>query len=185
MDRGRAGAREALAPVGLSVQARHAVDGTLRPSATATRAAREAPCSALPQAGQSSADPVAQHCATMRSGFAPGVWGGGETAELPTDHVDVERWVKGPKGPERRIHGPGHAGGRIVRHGPTLMLALDAPVPHDGPLTVDALAPSGHARVPESQQQAVERGKMMRQARSRKQRPVLLADLAQRSLNAL
>jgi len=111
--------------------------------------------------------------------------GGGETAALPADHVDVERWVKGPKGPERRIHGPGHAGGRIVRHGPTLMLALDAPVPHDGPLTVDALAPSGHARVPESQQQAVERGKMMRQARSRKQRPVLLADLAQRSLNAL
>jgi len=52
-------------------------------------------------------------------------------------------------------------------------------------LTVDDLAPYGHARVPESQQQAVERGKIMRQARSRKQRPVLLADLEKRYFNAL
>jgi len=39
------------------------------------------------------------------------------------------------------------------------MLALDAHVHHDGPFTVDDLEPYGHARVPESQQQAVERGK--------------------------
>jgi hypothetical protein len=38
--------------------------------------------------------------------------------------------------------------------------------------------------VPESQQQAIDRGKMMRQARSRKKRPVLLIDLAKRYLNA-
>jgi len=55
---------------------------------------------------------------------------------------------------------------------------------HDGPLTIEDLEPDGHARVPESQQQAIDRGKMMRQARSRKKRPVLLIDLAKRYLNA-
>jgi hypothetical protein len=64
------------------------------------------------------------------------------------------------------------------------MLALDAQVRHDGPFTVDDLGPYGHARVPASQQEAVERGKIMRQARSRKKRPILLADLEKRYINA-
>jgi hypothetical protein len=178
-------ARDALAHVGLYAQALQAVDGTLRPSATATSAEREAQCISLHQEWQSSADPVAQHCATMMRSFAPGVFVGGETAEFPADNVDLERGCKGPKGHARRIHGHCHAGVRIVRQGPTLMLALDAHVHHDGPLTVDDLEPYGHARVPKSQQQAVERGTMMRQARSRKKRPVLLADLEKRYLNAL
>jgi hypothetical protein len=38
-------------------------------------------------------------------------------------------------------------------------------------LTVDDLAPYGHARVPASQQEAVKRGQLMRKARSRKKRP--------------
>jgi len=96
----------------------------------------------------------------------------------------LERWFKGPKGHERRIHGHRHAGVRIVQQGPTLMLALDAHVHHDGLFTVGDLAPYGHARVPESQQQAIERGKIMRQARSRKKRAVLLADLEKRYCNA-
>jgi hypothetical protein len=185
IDRGLVGAREAWAPVGLYVQALQAVESTLRPSATATSAEREAQVSALQQEWQSSADPVEQHFAKMMSGCELGLWGGGETAEFPADHVDLERWCKGPKGHARRIHGHGHAGVRIVRQGPTRMLALDAPGHHDGPFTVDDLAPYGHARVPESQQQAVERGKIMRQARSRKKRPGLLADLEKRYLNAL
>ena len=64
------------------------------------------------------------------------------------------------------------------------MLALDAHVHHEGPFTVDDLQPYGHSRVPASQQQAVERGKIMRQARSRKKRYDLLADLEQRYLNS-
>jgi hypothetical protein len=32
---------------------------------------------------------------------------------------------------------------------------------HDSPFTVEDLEPYGHARVPESQQQAVERGKII------------------------
>jgi len=185
IDRGLAVSRDALAQVGLYAQDLQAVDGILRPSATATRAEREARFISLQQEWESSADPVAQHFATMMSGFEPGLFVGGEMAELPVDNLDLERWFKSPKGHERRIHGHGHAGVRIVRQGPTLMLALDAHVHHDGPFTVDDLAPYGHARVPESQQQAVERGKIIRQARSRKKRPVLLADLEKRYLNAL
>jgi hypothetical protein len=70
-----------------------------------------------------------------------------------------------------------------TQQGPTLLLALDAHVYHDGPFTVDDLEPYGHARVPVSQQQAVERGKIMRKARSRKKRDALLADLEKRYLS--
>src|SRR4029450_55022 len=108
---------------------------------------------------------------------------GGESADFPVDHWALERWCKRPKGHERRLHGRRHAGVRIVQQGPTLMLALDAHVHHDGPCTVDALAPYRHARVPVSQQQAVERGKIMRKARSRKKRDALLADLEKRYLS--
>jgi hypothetical protein len=184
MDRGLAVARDALAHVGLYAQALQAVDGTLRPSATATSAEREAQFISLQQEWQSSADPVEQHFAKMMSGFEPGLFVGGETAEFPADNVDLERWFKGPKGHERRIHGHCHAGVRIVRQGPTLMLALDAHVHHEEPLTVDDLTPYRLAGVPQSQQEAVERGKSMRKARSRKKRHALLADLEKRYLNA-
>ena len=64
------------------------------------------------------------------------------------------------------------------------MLALDAHVHHKEPFTVDDLTPYRLAGVPQSQQEAVERGKIMRKARSRKKRPELLADLEKRYLNA-
>jgi hypothetical protein len=183
IDRGLAVSQDALAQVGRYAQDLQAVDGILRPSATATRAEREARFIALQQEWASSADPVEQHFAKIMSSFEPGLFVGGEMAEFPADNLDLERWFKGPKGHERRSHGHCHAGVRIVRQGPTLMLALDAHVHHEGPCTVDALAPYGQARVPESQQQAVDRGKIMRQARSRKKRPVLLTDLEKRYLN--
>jgi hypothetical protein len=185
IDRGLEVSRDALEQVGLYAQDLQAVDDTLRPSATATGDEREARFSSLQQGWQSNTDPVHQHFAKMMSSFEPGLFVGGEAADFPVDNLDLERWFKGPKGHERRIHGHRHAGVRIVQQGPTLMLALDAHVHHDGPFTVGDLAPYGHARVPESQQQAVERGKIMRQARSRKQRSVLLADLEKRYCNAL
>jgi len=184
IDRGLAVSRDVLAQVGLYAQDLQAVESLLRPSATATRAECEARFIVLQQAWESSADPVEQHFAKMMSGFEPGLFVGGEMAEFPADNLDLERWFKGPKGHERRIHGHCHAGVRIVRQGPTLMLALDAHMHHDGPFTIDDLEPYGHARVPESQQQAIDRGKIMRQARSRKKRPVLLIDLEKRYLNA-
>jgi hypothetical protein len=173
-----------LEHVGRYAQDLQAVDATLRPSDAVTGQDREAQFISLQESWQASTDPAHQHFAKMMSSFEPGVFVGGEAADFPADNVDLERWFKGPKGHERRIHGHSHAGVRIVQQGPTLMVVLDAHVLHDGPFTVDDLEPYRYARVPESQQQAVERGKIMRKARSREKRPALLADLEKRDLNA-
>jgi len=184
IDRGLEVAREALTQVGHYVQDLRAVDGLLKPSDEATGEKREAQFVALWQEWAASVDPMHQQLAKVMSSFAPGLFVGGEGAEGPADNVDLERWFKCPKGHERRMHGRRHAGVRLVQQGPTLMLALDAHVHHPGPFTVDDLAPYRHSRVPASQQEAVERGKIMRQARSRKKRSVLLADLEKRYVNA-
>ena len=184
IDRGLDAAREPLTQVRAYVRELQAVDSTLRPSDEVTGREREGRFILLQEAWQSSADPVHQHFAKLLSSFEPGLFVGGEAADFPGDNVDLERWCKRPKGHERRIHGRRHAGIRIVQQGPTLMLALDTHVHHDGPFTADDLQPYGHARVPASQQQAVERGKIMRKARSRKKRHELLADLEKRYLNA-
>jgi len=165
------------------VQDLQAVDSTLRPSDEVTGQEREAEFVALQQEWQASADPVHQHFAKMMSSFQPGLFVGGEVADCPADNLDLERWFKRPKGHERRLHGRRHAGVRIVQQGPTLMLALDAHVHHESPFTGDDLQPYSHARVPASQQQAVERGKIMRKARSRKKRKKLLEDLEKLYLN--
>ena len=135
------------------------------------------------QEGESSAAPMHQHVAKMMSSFEPGVLVGGESADFPGDNWALARWFTRPKGHARRLHGRRHAGGRMGQQGPTWLLALDAHGHHDGPLTVAALAPYRHARVPVSQQQAVERGKIMRKARARKKRDALLADLEKRYLS--
>src|SRR6266436_10326312 len=141
MDRGLAVAHEALEHVGLYAQDLQAVDTTLKPSDAVTAEERQAQFLSLQEAWQASTDPVHQHFAKMMSSFEPGLFVGGEAADLPADNLDLERWFKGPKGHERRMHGRRHAGVRIVRQGPTLRLALDAQGHHDGPLTVDDLEP--------------------------------------------
>ena len=184
IDRGLEVARETLTQVGHYVQDLRAVDGLLRPSDEATGEEREAQFVSLWQEWEASVDPMHQQFAKVMSSFEPGLFVGGEGADFPEDNLDLERWFKRPKGHERRIHGRRHAGVRLVQQGPTLMLALDAHVHHPGPFTVDDLEPYRHSRVPASQQEAVERGKIMRQARSRKKRSVLLADLEKRYCNA-
>lgn len=184
IDRGMEGAREALTHVGHYVQDLRSVDGLLKPSDEATGEEREAQFVSLWQEWEASVDPIHQQFAKVMSSFAPGLFVGGEAADFPADNVDLERWFKRPKGHERRIHGRRHAGIRLVQQGPTLMLALAAHVHHPGPFTVDALEPYRHSRMPASQQEALERGKIMRQARSRKKRPMVLADLEKRYCNA-
>jgi hypothetical protein len=159
------------------------VESPLRPSEEVTGREREVRCSWLQEAWPSSAAPVHQQCAKLLSRCEPGVLVGGEGGDFPGDHVALARWCKRPTGHERRSHGQRHAGMRIVPQGPTLLWALDAPRHQDGPCTADARQPYGHARVPTRQQQAVERGKLMRKARSRKQRHKWLADLEKRYLN--
>ena len=184
IERGLDASRDALEHVGRYAQDLQAVDATLRLSDAVTAEERRAQFLSLQEAWQSSMDPVHQHFAKTMSSFEPGVVVGGEATDFPTDNLDLERWFKRPKGHERRIHGHRHAGVRIVRQGPTLMLALDAHVHPEEPFTVDALTSYRLAGVPQSQQEAVERGKIMRKARSRKKRPELLADLVNRYLNA-
>jgi hypothetical protein len=184
IDRGLDIVRTALQQVGQYAKDLQAVDSILKPSDEATGEEREEQFVVLREAWQSSADPMHQQFAQVMSSFQPGLFVGGEGADCPEDNLDLERWFKRPKGHERRIHGRHHAGVRIVQQGPTLMLALDAHIHHDGPFTVNDLQPYGHSRVPASQQQAVARGKIMRKARSRKQRCDLLADLEKRYLNS-
>jgi hypothetical protein len=184
IDRGLDVVRGVVGQVGRLVKDLQAVESTLRPSDEATEEEREGQFVLLREAWQSSADPMHQQFAQVMSSFQPGLFVGGEAADFPEDNLDLERWFKHPKGHERRIHGRRHAGVRIVQQGPTLMLALDAHIHHDGPFTVNDLQPYGHSRVPASQQQAVARGKIMRKARSRKQRCDLLADLEKRYLNS-
>ena len=71
-------------------------------------------------------------------------------------------------------------GVQIVQDGPTLVLALDAHAAHPGPFNADELLPYRTARVPPCQREALNRRKIMRKARSKKKRPILLADLERR-----
>jgi hypothetical protein len=112
--------------------------------------------------------------------FLAGLFAGGAKFAAIRDNLDLERWFRLPKSHERRIHGHRHAGVRIVQEGPTLVHALDAHASHPEPFTVDDLLPYRAARMPASQTEAVKRRKIMRKARSKKNRPVLLAELERR-----
>ena len=118
----------------------------------------------------------------VMTSFQPGLFVGGDDADLPRNNLDLERWFKQPKSHERRIHGHRHAGVRIVQEGPTLLLALDAHLHHPGPLTVEDLILYRHAEAPACQREALHRRTVMRKARSKKNRVLLLADLESRYL---
>ena len=125
-------------------------------------------------------DPIRHSMAAVMLSFLAGLFVGEEAYEGIRDNLDLERWFRVPKSHERRIHGRRHVGVRIVVAGPTLVHALDAHAAHPEPFTVADLLPYRTAREPPSQTQALNRRKIMRKARSKKQRPVLLADLERR-----
>jgi hypothetical protein len=116
----------------------------------------------------------------VMTSFLAGLFVGEGMWEEIRDNLDLERWFRLPKSHERRIHGRRHAGIRIVLEGPTLVHALDAHATHPGPFTMDDLLPYRTAREPQCQVQALNRRKIMRKARSKKKRPLLLADLERR-----
>ncbi len=124
-------------------------------------------------------DEVMQHMAKVMSSFVPGLFIGAERT-VPDDNLDLERWFRLPKRHERHIHGRRHTGARPVQEGPTLTLTLDLHRDQQVPLTANDLLPYRHARAPRSEQQAMQRRKVMRQARSKKTRPTLLAELEKR-----
>jgi hypothetical protein len=125
-------------------------------------------------------DPIHRQMVQVMTSFLAGLFVGEGTWEQIRDNLDLERWFRLPKSHERRIHGHRHAGIRIVLEGPTLVHALDAHAAHPGPFTIDDLLPYRAAREPPCQEQALNRRKIMRKARSKKKRPLLLADLERR-----
>jgi len=141
---------------------------------------REEEFEALIDRFEATEDPIRHGMATVMLGFLAGLFVGEGEYEAIRDNLDLERWFRLPKGHERRIHGRRHAGIRLVLEGPTLVHALDAHAAHPGPFGVDDLLPYRTAREPRCQTEARNRRTIMRKARSKKQRPLLLAELERR-----
>jgi hypothetical protein len=129
---------------------------------------------------EATADPIRHGMAAVMLSFLPGLFVGEREYEAVQDNLDLERWFRLPKSHERRVHGRRHAGIRLVLEGPTLVHALDAHATHPGPFTAEDLLPYRTAREPPCQTEARNRRTIMRRARSKKRRPLLLAELEQR-----
>jgi hypothetical protein len=111
-----------------------AIQATLA-SEGGTCAERQAQFQVLQEQFRASDDPIRHHMGQVMASFAPGLFVGGEEADVPTDHLDLARWCRQPQGHERRRHGHRHAGVRRVQAGPTLLMALDAHRAHPAPCT--------------------------------------------------
>ena len=92
----------------------------------------------------------------------------GSPSEEPQDNLALERWFRLPKRHQRKINGRRHAGVRIVQEGPTLLLTLEAHQSQPGPFSAEDLLPYRDAQEPPAQTQALQRRKIMRKARSKK-----------------
>ncbi len=171
--------RDQLDAVTQHVRRLRQINDTLDPS-TGTRATRRKRFGALAARLGREQNPLSQHMAQTMVSFVTGLFAGGDDLELPLDNLDLERAFRLPKGHERRIHGHAHAGVRIVQRGPSLLLVLDAHARHPERFSAEELAPWVNARPPASQQECHRRRGIMRRARSRKKRPLLLAELERR-----
>ena len=156
-----------------------AIAATLEPGER-TCAERQETFEGLIDRFEQTQDPIHRPMVQVMTSFLAGLFVGEGTWEAIRDNLDLERWFRLPKSHERRIHGHRHAGIRIVLEGPTLVHALDAHAAHPEPFTVDDLLRYRAAREPPCQTEALERRTIMRKARSKKKRPLLLADLERR-----
>lgn len=145
----------------------HGIWTLLHPQ-TGTRHAHRAEFQQLAQQLPQHPEPILQHIGELMQHFEQGLFCGDETLDLPEDNLELERWFKGPKGHERRIHGRQHVGMRLVIEAPTFLPAFDAHRTRTRPFTVQELLPYAREDIPESQQQAVIRHQLMRKARSKK-----------------
>ena len=133
---------------------------------------------------RNSQEVVRVQMAVVMVAFSAGLFAGPEVDEQIRDNLDLERWFRLPKGHERRIHGRKHAGVRLVQEGATLMPTLDAHKDRQEPFQAEELLGYKDAKPPKQEQEAMHRRKVMRRARSKKQRPILLAELERRYLDA-
>lgn len=170
IDRGLAEVRVRQQQVEEQVKAIQQVATTLD-TTTGSLARRKARYERLQRQYQSQGGEFYTHVSKLMESFADGLFVPVQTRKgkaLPTDNLDIERWFRKPKGHERRIHGHKHAGVRIVEQGPTLLLALDAHEGHSQPFTAVDLLPYRDAVPPPDQLEAIQRHKLMRQARAQK-----------------
>ena len=180
---GTAHVQEALKEVRRGASDVRLVDALLEPSTGAARKRRARFEELAKKFARNRAPFRPQMAAVMRS-FLPGLFAAPGAADLPADNLDLERWFRHPKGHERRIHGRAHAGVRLVQEGPTLLPALDAHLLHPQPFSSVDLRPYVKAPLPTCQCLAIGRRKLMRKARSKKLRPLLLARLERRYLDS-
>ncbi len=158
------------------------VAATLDPQ-TGRAAQRRREFTALQERFADGETPFHEHLSRLMASWEPGLFVGGNAVDVPWDNLDLERWFRLPKGHERRIHGHRHAGIRLVLEGPTLLPVLDAHRGHDAPFRAEELHPYRHHPAPADQEAALHRRRVMRRARSKKQRPALLQELEQRYLD--
>jgi hypothetical protein len=168
--------------IGQQVAEVRAVAETLDPQSGRLRE-RRAQFTALRERYEQSDVPFHEHLSKLMASWAPGLFAGGKAGNVPWDNLDLERWFRLPKGHERRIHGHQHAGVRLVREGPTLLPALDAHRQRDGLFTAEELYRYRDRPIPADQEAAQHRHRVMRRARSQKQRAKLLQELEQQYLD--
>jgi hypothetical protein len=156
-----------------------AVAATLEPG-TEDVTEREEKFEGLIDQFEQTEDPIRHGMATVMLSFLAGLFVGEAEYEAIRDNLDLERWFRLPKSHERRIHGHRHVGIRLVLEGATLVHALDAHAAHPGPFTMDDLLPYRTSREPPCQTEARNRRTIMKKARSKKKRPLLLAELERR-----
>lgn len=159
------------------------VEATLDPSKGSSEQ-RKKRFARLKRRLKKSGDAVRMQMAVVMAAFATGLFAGPEVDQQIRDNLDLERWFRLPKGHQRRIHGRKHAGVRLVQEGATLMPTLDAHKDREEPFQVEELLDYKDALPPKQEQEAMHRRKVMRRARSKKQRPILLAELERRYLDA-
>jgi hypothetical protein len=140
-------------------------------SENGTIAERQAQFRQLTAQFAASADAVSTHMSAIMQSFEAGLFVGSDDLDIPGDNLDLERWIKTPKGHERRLHGHQHVGIRMVCEGPTLLLALDAHLSRTAPFSYQELLPYVEAEVPESQKRSLERHRIMKKASSKKNEP--------------
>jgi hypothetical protein len=159
------------------------VEATLDPSKGSVERRKER-YDRLKRRLRDSQEAVRIQMAVVMVAFSAGLFAGPEVDQEIRDNLDLERWFRLPKGHERRIHGRKHAGVRLVQEGATLMPTLDAHKDRDEPFKAQELLGYKDARPPKQEQEAMHRRNIMRRARSKKQRPILLAELERRYLDA-
>jgi hypothetical protein len=183
IDRGLQAVAAEQEPIKEHVEELKRIEATLDPSKGSNKQ-RKRRFQRLRRELHKSADPVRVQMAVVMAAFMVGLFAGPEVAEEVQDNLELERWFRLPKGHERRIHGRKHAGVRLVQEGATLMPVLDAHKGRETPYKAEELLGYRNAEPPKEEQEAMQRRKVMRQARSRTRRPVLLAELERRYLAA-